>query len=73
MSIIAAAGPLIGFAVQEFIAWRERKGRDTAAKPTQAEIDEFLKDIEESTPAAILEEARQNVPVDQHRPPPPES
>jgi hypothetical protein len=71
-TFILAAGPLLRFGIMEFIAWRERRGRDPASKPSEQEISEFLLEVANATPESVLKEAMGNVPVSEHRPPPPE-
>lgn len=44
---------LISFGINQWIAFNERKKRDAAWKPTEADINEFLAEIAGDTPESI--------------------
>lgn len=49
----AIVAGLIKASITEFLAWRERKARDAAWVPSEADVDAFLAEIEGDTPEKL--------------------
>lgn len=52
-AMAAILAGLIRLSVTEFLAWRERRARDAAWVPSDADVDAFLEEISGDTPEKL--------------------